>query len=253
MSQNRVYSLTISKSGELRVHRHDADEKPIPIFWSNTAVQWIGEKWAEINEKGYFEALHREHANSDKITMWSTRQWRACQQQPPDNFVSLVMLTDMGGLEILHVSSELLFKYNDEGFIDRKSWQEDNQQRYISCEVFAGDSQRIRENGAEDMGRLAVILTGTLRSYKKTCANMNRKIFDHWPGGKGVDIFVVTIDSDVWSQGGETIDWDEVRRELRDCFGGRFKGLELVEPLAEFPEIELTGKVSPMGKRLAFD
>jgi len=278
VSRNREFALTITRTGEIRIHRHQDKEKPKLIFWTNNDLQWVGEKWAEISRDGHFVSVHREKPTGGTVTVWSTGQWRNCKRKPPHGFVTVVMLTDMGALRMVHVKRHLLDDYNARGLLDEDTWKEDTDMSYTLCEPYAGDPDKIRTEGKEDMGRLAVVLTGSMRSYKKTCAAMNEKIFDKWPGSKGVDVFVATVDFDVWYQGSEQdddrkkdedkhktqeeiekekerlrkqkeerekapVNWDSVRRDLRNCFGDRFKRLEIVTPLPHFPKIEDTGRV----------
>jgi hypothetical protein len=244
ISQNRHYTLSLAPTGELLIHRHGGYKDPEPIFWSNNGFHWLGSKWAEVTEDGYFVTLHREKPDMGTGKTWSSELWRECQKTPPEESVPMVMLTDRGALRIVHVPENLLGQF-EKGFVDEDAWNKVVQTMQTVCEPFAGDPERIKRDGKDDMGWLAVVIVGALRDYKKTCGDMNTKIFNKWPGSGGVDIFVATLDEGMWLEEDEIVDWPSVSKDLKACFGDKFKGLEHAKSASvEFPGLDATGKVS---------
>ena len=241
VSLNHEFELTVEPTSELRIYSHRRGTKKM-IFWTNNDAHWIGEKWAGFNQQGFFSTFHREKPeDKDPYMTWSTFMWPECRKSPTKDQIPLVLLSDVGALKVLHVPENKIASLND--FIsDEGEWA-----NYVVCTPYAGDPEKLREVGQEDMGRLAVLFTGSLRSYKKTCHSQKNMIFDKWPGSKGVDIFFAVLENDVWEgdQVVQKVNWNEVEKDLRTCFGSRFKVLEHVPPpKTSFPGTNDTGSVS---------
>ena len=280
-SLNGLYSMNLSMTGELKIFRHYADEhEPAKsLFWTNDDFQWVGSKYARIEEDGIFQTLHhildaeddtwkgndstradfnqKLHAMDQPLVdkrklarrgsyepwegpfrTWSTISYPACQKEPAEDMTAVVVLTNTGALHMKHIR-----KIDLNGFKKSKLPIEEELLLYPICEVFEGE----RELMAGDMGRLAVVLAGTMRSWKRTCSSLNEKVLNKWPGTGGVDVFVATGDRDIYGYSeDDEIPWLEIQADLNRCLGGRLRLLEHAPlDLVEFPKLEETGgKVS---------
>jgi hypothetical protein len=165
---------------------------------------------------------------------WSTISFPECQKKPEEGMMAIVALTDSGALQIKHLRTADFdtFKQSSTAVTDDPLLQP-------ICEVFEGE----REAVSGDMGRLAVVLAGTMRSWNRCCRHLNEKVLDRWPGSGGVDVFVATGDSDVYGYGtDEEVPWLEIQDELNRCLNGRLRLLEHIPLETEtFPDLETTG------------
>ncbi|WQF80506.1 hypothetical protein CDEST_05520 [Colletotrichum destructivum] len=80
---------------------------------------------------------------------------------------------------------------------------------------------------ADDMGRLAIVYTGFLRTYLKTCKEQNNKLVKTWTGSGGVDVHVFTYLEDVNHDSSDPVDKESITKHLKSCFGESLKTVEV--------------------------
>ncbi|KAJ0168322.1 hypothetical protein CTA2_7357 [Colletotrichum tanaceti] len=80
---------------------------------------------------------------------------------------------------------------------------------------------------ADDMGRLAIVYTGFLRTYLKTCKEQNNKLVKTWTGSGGVDVHVFTYLEDVNHDSNDPVDKESITKHLKSCFGESLKTVEI--------------------------
>ncbi|TDZ54924.1 hypothetical protein CTRI78_v005917 [Colletotrichum trifolii] len=94
--------------------------------------------------------------------------------------------------------------------------------------IRAGDKTTcVLHRAADDMGRLAIVYTGFLRTYLKTCKAQNEKLVKTWTGSGGVDVHVFTYLEDVYHDSGDEIDQETITKHLKSCFGDAVKTIEI--------------------------
>jgi hypothetical protein len=270
-SQNGLYTMNLSITGELKIYRHYADQPSKPLFWTNNDFQWVGSKYAQIGEDGIFQTWHRiedgdNGQGNDELGVmfkeelkklelgvldkrlnkrgyepwegpfrtWSTISYPECQKKPGDGMMAVVVLTDTGALQIKHIR-----KAEYEDFKQSETVITEDTRLKRICEVFEGEKEAM----GGDMGKLAVVLAGTMRSWKRCCRHLNEKVLNQWPGSGGVDVFVATGDTDVYGyKTDEEVPWLQIQDELNKCLSGRLRLLEHVPLETEkFPDLESTG------------
>lgn len=147
---------------------------------------------------------------------------------------AIVVLTDTGALQIKHLRKVDLEKLAK---LDTVMTEESIVEHM--CEIFEGENEAV----TGDMGTLAVVLAGTMRSWKRCCKHLNEKVLDQWPGSGGIDVFVATGDADVYGYDEtEDLPWLQIQDELNRCLNGRLRLLEHVPLETEtFPDLESTG------------
>jgi hypothetical protein len=228
LSRNKRYSLTLSNQGEFRIHRLFRDSKNSPelIWCTNNHLQWPGDYWGEVSADGGFSSLYKELDDEANFHSFSSTSFPDCRVEVPNDRTPLILLTDEGALEIHHI-----LEHEETGRVGESG------QRI--CTLFEGDP-----DASKDMGRLAVILTGNLRSFNDTCQSTHQKILDAWPRKDSVDFLIATKDAQVYGYGDSesTIPWDTVKKDLYTCFGSNLKAVEITNHTgATFPSPSTQG------------
>jgi hypothetical protein len=84
----------------------------------------------------------------------------------------------------------------------------------------------VLHSATEDKGRLAVLFSGFLRTYLKTCNSHVLKIFSQWSGSKGVDVHIFSYLEEVFQP--EPVTKNSVEENLRKCYGTYLKTISIV-------------------------
>ena len=84
----------------------------------------------------------------------------------------------------------------------------------------------VLKSATEDKGRLAVLFSGFLRTYLKTCNSHVQKVFSQWSGSKGVDVHIFSYIEEVVQS--EPVTKASVEENLRKCYGTYLKTISIV-------------------------
>ncbi|CAF0776386.1 unnamed protein product [Adineta ricciae] len=84
----------------------------------------------------------------------------------------------------------------------------------------------VLHSATEDKGRLAVLISGFLRTYLQTCTSHVQKILSQWSGSQGVDVHIVTYLEEVFQS--EPATNKSIEENLRKCYGTYLKSVSIV-------------------------
>ncbi|KAF6825456.1 hypothetical protein CPLU01_10250 [Colletotrichum plurivorum] len=96
--------------------------------------------------------------------------------------------------------------------------------------ITAGGKTTCRlHRAADDMGRVAIVYTGFLRTYLKTCKDQNEKLVKTWTGSGGADVHVFTYLEDAYHDKGDKVTEESITKHLKSCFGDALKTVEVLK------------------------
>ncbi|GJC78945.1 hypothetical protein ColLi_01783 [Colletotrichum liriopes] len=206
VSPNGRYELQLLDSGSLSLIDMKTDAE---LFTSDTEYYWPVTWQVELTQEGVLMlSWANETAAPYGATPWISNLLPDCGSVETGDEKPVLELLDSGKLHVRAGSK-------------------------TTC---------LLHRAADDMGRLAIVYTGFLRTYLKTCKEQNNKLVKTWTGSGGVDVHVFTYLEDVNHDSGDPVDKDSITKHLKSCFGDALKTVE-VRKLDEVKE----SSVNPPG------
>ncbi|KAL0944612.1 uncharacterized protein CTRU02_202499 [Colletotrichum truncatum] len=187
------YELRLLDSGSLSL----VDTKTeVELFTSDTEYYWPVTWQVELTQEGVLMlSWANETAAPYGATPWISNLLPDCDSVDPGDEKPVLELLDSGKLHIRAGSK-------------------------TTCTL---------HRAADDKGRLAIVYTGFLRTYLKTCKDQNEKLVKTWTGTGGVDIHVFTYLEDVNHDSGDGVDKESITKHLKSCFGDALKTVEIMK------------------------
>ncbi|WYZ45082.1 hypothetical protein EsH8_VIII_000398 [Colletotrichum jinshuiense] len=187
------YNLRLLDSGSLSLLDTKTDAE---LFTSDTDYYWPVEWQVELTQEGVLMlSWANETAAPYGATPWVSNLLPGCTSVEAGSEKPVLELLDSGKLHI-RVGSK------------------------TTC---------LLHRAADDMGRLAIVYTGFLRTYLKTCKEQNQKLVKTWTGSGGADVHVFTYLEDVDHKGKDPVDKESITKHLKACFGDALKTVQILK------------------------